>query len=227
LDFIDTNDDYVSVSDNASIDFADEDLTVCAWINSDDYSSADHSVVLKGNDGSGGIRYNLFFGGNGADLYMVLDDNVNKTQIGWSAHGMSTGVWYFICGRRDTSGNTVRVYENAIQRATGSDITGSISGQNNRDLLIGASGSAASYPQTGSDFDGMIAHVNIYGTALTTDQMAELRDCPGKNVAPDRRMYVPLMRTTPIDIGENSLTVTNNGADASTSGPPIGGCSPE
>ncbi len=170
-DFELSSSDYLTVSHGSDIDFADEDFTICATVSFESVSGGG-AVIAKGN--TDGTHYVLWLTNSGADIQFRMDDGSNVCSATWAGHGMSLDTFYTICGRRNTVGGNVRIYEGGVQKGTASEGScGSLAGQDSRDLLIGAWGSSGTYPD-GNYLDGKVDEIVIVREALSTVQMTNI-----------------------------------------------------
>jgi hypothetical protein len=173
----DGTDDYFSCGTGSTIDFADEDFEIAIKVKFTSLETATGNVqriIGKGNGGSGGIRYQISqdgVDGAGDFLSISIDDNTTKSSADWVYGGsLTTGVWYWINGYRDTSGNELKIFvDGGTAKATDTDSTGSISGQNSRELVIGAGCTSGGCPDSEYS-DVEIAEIYIWGDVLSTTE---------------------------------------------------------
>lgn len=102
--FIAANSEYLSIVDNASLSFADEDFTVAFWV----YFDTDgirQGVVTKGS-ASSPIEYVLFRHSDNV-LYLALGNGLG--QVVQPGVAIASGAWKFIVFWHDSVANTVNI----------------------------------------------------------------------------------------------------------------------
>lgn len=80
----------------------------------------------------------------------------------------TTGLWYHVVGRYDSSANTIAIWVNGVKKSA--SVTGSHTAGTG-DFAIGRLGS---YVATATYFDGIIDDVSIFNRALTDAEVSEL-----------------------------------------------------
>jgi hypothetical protein len=157
---------YMLAPSSPSIDFADEDMTVCLWLKAPTTIAAgtQQEILIKGTIAApgSGKRYEFYRKNDGTNdrFRFAIDDDVVKSELSVPASTVCTGGWVHIAAVRDTTANEIRFYVNGILAATITDSTGSIS---------------QTEPLTISDpanvLTASVDDVRIYRIALTADQI--------------------------------------------------------
>ncbi len=159
---------YITVSNDSSIDFADEDFSVSAWINVNSFPNVGQFIVGK-NYGSTGVKWYALSVTNVGELYFSIDDGTNIVTAQSKTGTIEIGKWYHILGQRDTSASKVRLYINGIDiNSLSESAVGSIS--NNGPFVIGARADLSS----SRFYDGKIEEVTIWNKALSTTEIQSL-----------------------------------------------------
>jgi len=170
--------DYVEIPDDATIDFADEDLTVCWKGNFDSFSTGyDQVIILKGQWDSGGVRYGMYLTNISTGSAFDVDDNSagdGKSSADATPHNFSVDTTYKLCGVRDTVNNEIRHYRGTGDLSlvkTVTDTTNSIAGQNSRPLVLGGGCDASEPCPRENWFDGQMNEAFIFKRALTLEEI--------------------------------------------------------
>ncbi len=159
--FFDSQDDYISISNEDQFDFRDA-VTVSAWINPVSVDKNWMAIVTKG-DSAWRLSFfqkqrRIHFAVTGPPEYYSIE---SQTQI-------PTGNWTHVCGTYD--GRYMRVYVNGIEDpASPVRFEGDIT-TNDRNVFIGENSE-----KPGRVFNGMIDDVRIYNYALSADQVRRLQ----------------------------------------------------
>jgi len=168
IDFGAGNDStHVAVADDPSIDFDSTDSwTLSAFVDVPDINSgSDLAIFWKGwtkalaHPDTNGLWYSMVFKGNQARI--VVDDNVTKTQLGYSnAHlKLNTG-WNHVAGIRDRVDTMMYYYINGEKVGEKKDATLLNMQTTNLPLTIGNN------QGQNFNFKGKIDEAQIYDTAL-------------------------------------------------------------
>jgi hypothetical protein len=153
-DYFDGIDDYVEVSDSASLDITSE-ITIEAWVYFEGPGAKDYNSVVskrKTNDGYSLQIYNdrrvLFFinGINSAEKYIVSDALVKDNE------------WSYIVAKYD--GSNLYLFIDGVEKSETTDQTSIVA--NNEPLRIGTD-------RTGRYFNGTIDEVRISNIARSAD----------------------------------------------------------
>ena len=193
------SDGYVTVADNAAVEFGAGSFTVSAWVLSDYVAGSDKQfVVANGTNGSeftdaSGKRYVLKF--EGSNFRFTIDDDATKTICNGDSDDFATGDWVHAAAIRDADMAELRLYANGVMvNSTGDVATGDIASPG-EPLYIGAKlqegAGAANLASTPVDhfYSGMIDSLKLYGQALTDAEVAYLADA----TPADGSLYVPLV----------------------------------
>jgi len=173
----DGTDDFVEVANESKFDFGTEDWTLsCRFKSGIDH---DGTLVGKGVDGAGGIRYKLKIDVSGS-VMVEIDDNgvgIGKANVTSTATTYGDdGIWHHVVGAKD--GNNLRLYIDGTEDgASPADITGMASLNTNYPVIVGKI-----YNDAGIDFyqffNGLIDDLPIFDTALSTTQIKFLSENP-------------------------------------------------
>lgn len=166
---------HIAVPDDPSIDFDSTDSwTLSAFIDIPDINStSDLAIFWKGwtkalaHPDTNGLWYSMVFKGNQARI--VVDDNVNKTQLGYSdAHLKLNNGWNHVAGVRDRADTMMLYYINGEKVAEMKDNTMLNMQTTNLPLTIG-NNQAQNF-----NFKGKIDEAQIYNSALTGTEINDL-----------------------------------------------------
>ena len=163
LDF-DGTDDYVSVSDDNSLDLTDE-LTISAWILAED-TSVYNSIVTKGNphsSGDGLLNYGLQFPSNSKLRFFSYSSGYSWID---STGTVTTDEWTYVAVTFDRG--SVAFYINGAP-AGGGPYASSTLPTSSHPLYIGQQIHATA--GSGQFFDGNIDEVSIDNKALTAEEI--------------------------------------------------------
>lgn len=166
----DNSDDYVTVTDDNTLDFGTGDFTLMAWGKSRTSSQRDF-FFDKGYDPTDGASYGFFMEINEADTLVA----------GYGCWGGTCGAadytsivitdrqgWHHYAAVYARGDSQVRLYRDGLLIKTGS-LSQSWSLDNTADLIIGADRNTGS---TSNPFDGWLDEVKVFDYALTDAQVA-------------------------------------------------------
>jgi len=154
--------DYVQVSDNASLDITNA-ITVSAWIKRD-VTGIRHDVVSKITPSYPYGTFQLAVGAtNKAQFALDIDGVWNGCEGG----AIDAGNWHFLAGTYD--GTQIALYIDG--KLVDSVVDAGTLGINNKDLYIGR---AVPGFEAGYFFDGNIDDVQIYNRALSGGEIQQL-----------------------------------------------------
>jgi hypothetical protein len=179
--FVVANSEYLNRVDSADLSTGQIDFTVAAWVKLNT-KGANRTIVSKYNPGGNGefiLRYN-----NTADRWSVqIFDNSSLIQTlnATTAGSPSTGTWYLIIFRHDSTGASAGTIYLSVNGGT-EDSAGS-TGWTVRDttaeFIIGA------YYISNQPWDGDIDEVGFWKKLLSSDERAELYNSSnGKTCCP-------------------------------------------
>jgi len=170
---------YITIPNDPSISFADQDFTVSTILKINDPSAAagETSVWAKGipfTDNGG--WYHLSFKSN-ALRFMVWDGTMGSPD-GVLNGAIAADTWAHVVCVRDAVNKKLRVYVNGVLLDESDDLAGDITSDGN--FYIGT----CPWPGTGAptDFDGAVDELIIYKTALTAEEIEALADGYGLKV---------------------------------------------
>jgi len=168
IDF-DGSDDYVSVGNNASLNFGtNQDFSIELWFNTTQRDSSGKEMIQKQD---GGVFYQIRgpISGQSDKIRVQIDDDTTQTSLYSETTNLDDGNWHDVVVVRDY-GNTLYMYIDGAEDNTVSDSTGSID-DNDEPLIVGAGGGSDNVIDT--FFDGRIASVRIYNSALTAAEVRQ------------------------------------------------------
>lgn len=150
-------DDYTFIPDNNLLEPSTA-VTVSAWINPTAYSAADAAIAAKIG------TYQLMLTTTGGVQFAVVGAGTPYTAT--SGAVVPVGRWTHVSGTYSSTTGVLRVYINGeiVAQSTGS---GTVSGSSTS-LRVGRLANAGSY------FAGRIDELQLYSSALTPTQIAEL-----------------------------------------------------
>jgi len=166
----DGSDDHVDLGNPTILDFGTSDFTISAWVKTT--SPGGETVVAKGGDNSGGIRWRLYV--DSTTVEMLVDDDNDKFDPGGSID-VTDGEWRHLIGLR--RGTDIRAYVDAVEdesvTAHGESTIPAdydLSGTSQHNAYIGCltahdSGSLIKF------FAGMIDDVAIWNRALDQEEI--------------------------------------------------------
>ena len=112
-DFVPADNNYLSIADNASLSFADEDFALCAWVRLDAIPG-NMRIAGKYDSGAGNREYQLYYVGALARFRFTVSSNgVLATGVDADTLGApALGTWYFIVCWHDSVANTINIQVN-------------------------------------------------------------------------------------------------------------------
>jgi len=156
-------DDYITVTDAASLDGMDA-LTISAWVKATDAGDSTQRILEKDYSTAYSLAINR---GSNDYYYMYINDN---SLVGTTG-SVTYGVWQHVVMTYDSTGSgTGRLYLNGVLNAEDTTFSGSAVGANSSNLIIAArtnlDGSAR--------LDGGLRDIKMFKQALSADQVASL-----------------------------------------------------
>ena len=154
-------DDYITVPDNADLDFGSNSFSISTniLVNAENVKIVDKYIGTTG--------YFLFISSTGT-LRPRIGDGVNSV-VASAETNISDGVWHHVVWVVDRNNDEWYVYVDGILDDTVniSTVTGSVS--SGSDLVIGANTSTIT-----ENFDGQISKIQLFSTALTATEVKAL-----------------------------------------------------
>jgi len=165
--YFDGSGDYVSFSDNASLDMAASDnVTIEGWFRTPDISSGTRVLVAKHNGTAGG--YKIYIDSNGYLTFGIDGDSTWTPSDTASTSNTSTSLddnkWHFFAAVKNGT-SSISLYVDGILHQTDSSITSS-SLINADSLYIGIDGNG-----TSNGFLGFMDEVRILRSARTESEI--------------------------------------------------------
>lgn len=167
-------DDYVVISDpvDGSLDLP-RPLTIMAWIRPDDGGQQNNGRIIDKGGGSGSDGWTFAVRTSGTQLQLYLNggagaNNMTSNNAGWIADTWTHAAVAY------TTGGTATFYRNGVAWGSdGADLADDPVA-NTDDVLIGARDT-----DKNREFDGEIAHVQLFNTNLTQNEIMTLMNHPG------------------------------------------------
>ncbi len=159
--------DYVEVPHSTAFETITNQVTICAWINVDNFINW-AAIVGKGTTNS---PWNMQIWGDGS-LRIAINFKNPPGHVGGrqdinSFAKMATGVWIHTAVTCD--GSTIRFYMNGVEDTAGAVNTEVVFGSNTEAMSIGAD-----FPGGDEYFDGTIDDVWVFNRALSTQELANV-----------------------------------------------------
>jgi len=163
--------DFINCGDDASLKFGTGDFSLSCWFKSG--VTQNGTLIGKGADGVGGVRYKISICDTGAIQVEIDDNGVGVGKVNIASADMTygdDGSWHYAVGVKD--GNSLRLYVDGIEDANSpADLTGMASLNTEHPAAIGRIYNAVVSYQF---FNGLIAQVRIYNLSLSQDEITQL-----------------------------------------------------
>ena len=170
---------YIEVPDNPIIDFdSTASFTISFLIKDDDFSES-MECVFKGATGVDppadkyGRWYALYY--NGSDIRMIIDDNMNMTELEAPAANkfhlpglFGLGGWNLVVGVRDRAKDSMYIYLNGERLASMLDVTEGNIASSPLPLIIGNS------QDHNNPNPGILDEIRLYNIALSAAEVNDL-----------------------------------------------------
>ena len=171
-------DEYISASDDASLDFAGGSMTAAAWIYpTSAFSGFGSRVVDKRGQGSGN-GWQIKIQDTGGSQWRLFDADLSGSSgtlcRNTGANSWDYNSWYHIAGVYEDPDMLYLYVNGALEQSVGPTVIGDY--DNNLDVAIGASiyNNAAPLVPPQQEFTGTIDEVRIYNRALSASEIAAL-----------------------------------------------------
>ncbi len=145
-------DEYIEIPNHADFNVGTGDISVFAWVNSDDDST--YQVIVSKDNYIDDIAFRLM----GDNKLQIFIDNVNLV----SAVVVGINAWHFVGFTRKLG--TTKLYIDGVERGSSASLTGSIDNAHN--VFIGIRGNSWALP-----FNGSIDNVMFFSVELTLDEV--------------------------------------------------------
>lgn len=166
--YYDNNGDEVDVGDQASLENANGDISLCAWANRTGVSGANQFIATKWR-GAADYEYAMFYKHADQDILVrVCDSAAANCANAQMAVNMAANTWYHICMTWDDATGNNTMYINGSVNVSAVNMAASLD-NTAADFIIGAQDNAA--PQT---FRGVIDEVSFYNYTLTATEVNNL-----------------------------------------------------
>lgn len=165
INFQNIKDRYLSLANNASVNFGHEDFTIGCWFKPEDLYGGDYHMpfIHKGN--AGGAAYSEYFLGASKSKKVILITRGGSTEWG---SVMTTGNWYFAVGWHVASENKSYLQVNNGSALSYTDTQGGGTTYNDirfgRNLRIGVE----------AGIKGIVDEMFMYRRALSDDERSWL-----------------------------------------------------
>ena len=130
--------DYIDLGNNGLMDFGTDNWTIEAWVNHPNSNANQESIVCKGGDNSGGIRWALALAEKTGDsqlFTLTVDDNSDKYQCEGN-DDVCTTLWEYVVATRGS--NLQTYHDTSTESTTGVGDTYDLSGTSQANAYIGA-----------------------------------------------------------------------------------------
>lgn len=217
----DGSNDYVEVSNSSDFDLPEG--TIQAWFKVDDFDGKDHTIFSMGSSGTDTGSVYLAVDGNRGDVEFFIEDASTGRGLGSTSNhhllsgnnSVQKGHWHHVAVTFGPGG--IVMYLDGAE-VDSNPYTGGIGNADDEPITIGASQRNASTEgqalpgQLDRFFDGQIAEVALYGSALSAVELAALADSgingydiPGDTVAEGAQngTVVGVVETRDPDSGES------------------------
>ncbi len=166
----DGTDDHIEIANHADFNVGTGDISVFAWVNSDDDST--WQVIVSKDNYIDDISFRLM----GDNKLQIFIDNFSLI----SAVAVGINAWHLVGFTRKLG--TTKLYIDGVERGSSASLTGSIDNAHN--VCIGIRGNGLALP-----FSGLIDNVMFFNKELTARQVQRLYDfrvkepifCPNPN----------------------------------------------
>jgi len=166
-DFEDTNSEYFTIADNASLSTGDIDFTVQAWIKPESLVGNLTYVMSKGKVGQVGSEYALHINFSDTPAFQVVSGVPSAATATWGS-ALSAGTLYHLLAWHDASANQVGITVNDGTPVTASFSDGSQDGTKPFRIGLDSETTASSY------FDGVIDECAFWKRMLTAGERTQL-----------------------------------------------------
>lgn len=162
----DGDSDVISIADHA--DFTVSNVSICAWIKTQDKSDHKH-ITSCYNTSYYADWYNLALTKDTGTARWAADPGGNVTvPVAIGTTDLADNSWHFIVAVRDTAGGQLYAYVDGVLQSSAADIYGGLLNPS-ADFWIGGRASNSSL-----SFNGDIDDVRIYNRVLTGAEIEEL-----------------------------------------------------
>ncbi|MCL4366210.1 LamG domain-containing protein [Patescibacteria group bacterium] len=162
----DGTDDYVSVPHNSSLNFAQKDFSVSAWIKLASDATGYEAIAVKGvNQTPTNENYGLYVTNDSNKIRFQFTSSGAYSYID-SNNGLTSGTWYHIVGTYD--GSNEKIYINGALNKTSS----STNAPDTNSLL--SFQYFANYGLPALYFNGQLDDVKVYNYTLTPTQIKDI-----------------------------------------------------
>ena len=155
-----TNEESLTVADNAALSMSDIDFTIAFWV----WFDALSGTGLAGKWGSGSVEYLAYFDGTNLRFHVSNDGTANASVV--NAQAISTGTWYFFVAWHDATANTINLSVNNNAAASTAHGTGVHNGT--ASFNLGRNEEGVTW------FTGRLDSLSIWKRLLTANERAQL-----------------------------------------------------
>lgn len=157
-------DDYVNCGNNSSLSLGT--MTISAWVKPSTNISNYRAIIADESVGGAPWNYRLFLNISAGTVIYDIHDGTAYSGL-TSTYAINDNNWHYVCGVRVSVGGAIRLYIDGALNASATDTT-------NRSTLANAVWVGIS-PVAGGGYPflGSIAKVQVYNTALSTEQILQ------------------------------------------------------
>ena len=158
--FIATNEECLTIGDNAPLSMGDVDFSIAGWVRFD----ALGGCGLAGKWASGSLEYLVYFDGTNLRFHVSNDGAGNVSVV--NAAAIAANTWYFFVAWHDASGNTINLSVNNNAAASAAHSTGVHNGT--ASLYLARNEEGVTY------LTGRLDSVSIWKRVLSSTERAQL-----------------------------------------------------
>ena len=159
LNFVNGANSYVQGSTSL---IAAGTASACAWIKQSSFVGTNNAIVAN-------MKFQFFTSSSVNSVTNTIGLTSNGSTVATGASNVIVnGVWQFVCGTRDTSGNA-NLYVNGALSGSPNQTSGTPASSGLNPVNIGTVGN-----HSGNFFAGSIADVRIYGRVLSAQEITQL-----------------------------------------------------
>jgi hypothetical protein len=163
--FVAANTEYLSIADNASLSWGDDDRTIAFWVKFTTVDNGTDDFILGKWDANNAREWRIYRRSGTDDLSWQVGDGASSSVAVLSAAPVVAGTWYFIVMGHDKTANTIFLSVNNGAMQTTAHATGF--GDNTNDFKMGDSDTLA-------PLNGILDEVGIWDRVLDSDEITHL-----------------------------------------------------
>lgn len=150
--------DQLFITDNASLSFGNEDMSLSFWVYLNTASTSSHII---GKWGTGGLEYAVYLPSSGGPRFIITHNGASQ-QFVTSTPALSTSAWHHIVAWHDSVANTINIQVDNGTIYTTAHSLGLYNGT--KAFTLGNDSTL------GTNFRGRIDSVGVWRRVLTSDE---------------------------------------------------------